>query len=61
MRLHFLAVKFDDELITAGVRIPVNVAQVITRLVFAVILKIHRATGKATNPFTTLPVQRTLR
>ena len=41
MRLHFLAEEFDGELIGASVGVPVDMAQVVARLVVAIILKIH--------------------
>ena len=61
MRLHFLAMQFDDELIAAGVRVPVNMAEVIAGLILAVILEIHRTTRAAAEAFAAHAAHRRVR
>ena len=61
MRLHFLPRELHNQLVAAGVGIPVNMPEVITRLIFAVILKIHRAAREAPEAFAPLPVYGGLR
>ena len=61
MWLYFLAMQFDDKLIAASVCVPINMAEVIARLVFAVILKIHRATRTTAEAFATHAAHRRVR
>ena len=49
-----LAEEFDGELIGAGVGVPVDMAQVIARLVVAIILKIHGAACASAKVFAAL-------